>query len=83
MHNVRAHLEHIPPSKKHLEGLVIICCGVRWLFRKKAIESARLSREVTWEETIIGYKGYWKEVNKGKKPQALQKLQNYYKLLRN
>jgi len=23
MHNVRNHLEHIPPSKKHSEGLVI------------------------------------------------------------
>jgi len=61
-----------------------ICCGVRWLFRKKEIESAKLGREAAWEETIIGYKGYWKEIKKGGKPLGLQKLQSYYReLLRN
>ena len=61
-----------------------ICCGVRWLFRKKEIESAKLGREATWEEAIIGYKGYWKEIKKGGKPLGLQKLQSYYReLLRN
>jgi len=28
--------------------------------------------------TIIGYKGYWKAIKEGKKPDPLQKLQDYY-----
>jgi hypothetical protein len=58
-----------------------VCCGVRWLFRKKEIESAKLGREATWEETIIGYKGYGKAVKDGKNPKGLQKLQDYYREL--
>lgn len=34
-----------------------ICCGVRWLFRKKITASATLGRPATWIETIADYKG--------------------------
>ena len=43
--------------KKLLNPTANICCGVRWLFRKKITASAKLGRQATWIETIADYKG--------------------------
>lgn len=59
-----------------------ICCGIRWLFQKKKLASSRLGHEANWEETIIDYKGYGEDVKKGKIPDPLKRMQEYYALLR-
>lgn len=48
---------------------VQICVGIRWLFQKKLLASARLKREATWEETVADYKGYLPKLLK-KDPEA-------------
>lgn len=58
-----------------------ICCGVRWLFRKKITASSKLHREATWEEAIIEYKSYSKDISLNKIPMALVKLREYLKRL--
>lgn len=58
-----------------------ICCGIRWLFQKKRLATARLGRDATWEETIIDYKGYGEDIKNGKTPDALEKMRNYYNQL--
>lgn len=58
-----------------------ICAGVRWLFQKKKLASARLKRTATWEEAIIEYKGYWDEVGKGNDPKPMQHLREYFNRL--
>ena len=55
-----------------------ICCGVRWLFRKRLIASSKFGKEASWEDTIIDYKGYRKDVDNGKEPDALKKMRKYY-----
>lgn len=44
------HLQLLDPSAN-------ICCGVRWLFRKRITASSKLGREATWIETVADYKG--------------------------
>lgn len=34
-----------------------ICAGVRWLFHKRKLASAKLGRDATWEEAVHEYKG--------------------------
>ncbi len=34
-----------------------ICAGIRWLFRKRAIASDLLKRNVSWEEAVAEFKG--------------------------
>lgn len=58
-----------------------ICVGVRWLFQKKKLASARLKRTASWEEAIIEYKGYWDEVKKGNDPKPMQHLREYFNRL--
>jgi hypothetical protein len=44
-----------------------IAAGVRWLFQKRRLASAKLGRQATWEEAVAEYKAYlrrkknWKE----------------------
>ena len=39
-----------------------ICCGVRWLFRKKITASSKLGRHANWFEAVADYKGILKNV---------------------
>jgi hypothetical protein len=43
-----------------------IAAGIRWLFHKKRLASGKLKREATWEEGIVEYKAYSKEMIAGK-----------------
>jgi hypothetical protein len=58
-----------------------ICAGIRWLFQKQYLLSTHLHRDVSWEEVIIEYKGYWDEYSKGNIPDAIKKLRIYYHIL--
>jgi hypothetical protein len=60
---------------------VNICCGVRWLFRKQIIASARLGRKATWEEAVIEYKSYWDEMDNGNVPTAILRFRKFYQQL--
>jgi hypothetical protein len=34
-----------------------ICAGIRWLFQKQKLASAKLGRNATWDEAIFEFKG--------------------------
>lgn len=74
-HFVKKHIVHMPPSAEHPNGQIIerhehcavnpsanICCGVRWLFRKKITASSKLDRQATWIEAVADYKGILKNL---------------------
>ncbi len=50
--------EHV----KLLNPTANICCGVRWLFRKKITASSKLDRQATWIEAVADYKGILKNL---------------------
>lgn len=63
---LKEHLIHLTKDDVHEAGLSI-CAAVRWLFHKKNLASVvRLRREATWEEAILEYKGYLKDILTGK-----------------
>jgi hypothetical protein len=35
-----------------------ICVGIRWLFQKRKLSEAKDGKDVSWDKTIIFYKGY-------------------------
>ncbi|MEQ1666468.1 MAG: transglycosylase SLT domain-containing protein [Bdellovibrionales bacterium] len=39
-----------------------ISAGIRWLFHKKALLEKRKKRAVSWEEAVMDYKGYTKDL---------------------
>ncbi len=69
------------PRKELLNSSANICMGVRWLFQKHKLASIRLGREATWEEAIIEYKGYWKEIEAGRVPKGIENLRKFYNIL--
>jgi len=49
---------YITATKKDLnDPSVNICAGIRWLFRKKDIATAKLGYNASWEEAVYEYKG--------------------------
>jgi len=49
---------YITTTKKDLnDPNISICAGIRWLFRKKDIATAKLKRNASWEEAVYEYKG--------------------------
>ncbi len=52
---------------------VNICAGIRWLFQKRILSSARLERQATWLETVYDYKA----ASKGTKSEA-QKIMRIF-----
>lgn len=53
-----------------------IAAGVRWLFHKRDLVMKRLRREITWEETIMYYKGYKSKEH----PQMIKFMKMYQEL---
>lgn len=69
------------PWNKILDPTSNICMGIRWLFQKKKLASARLKRPASWDEAVIEYKSYWDQVNAGQIPQGLANFREFYQLL--
>ena len=59
-----------------------ICAGVRWLFQKRRLASAKLGREATWEEAVAEYKSYLKEYGKNPDHRGMGKFRKYYRKLK-
>ena len=43
------------------DPILNIAAGVRWLYHKKKLASAKLRRKATWEEAVAEYKSYLKD----------------------
>lgn len=71
-------------QKDILDPSTNICCGVRWLFRKKETASSRLRRDATWFEAIADYKSYLKDMieDKNYNPKGMIDLKSYYNRLK-
>ena len=57
-----------------------ISAGIRWLFQKKALLEKRKRRVVSWEEAVMDYKGYTKDL-KNKKKSAMTQWNKFLKRL--
>jgi len=65
-------------SKADIENPnLIICAGIRWLFRKQRTATSKFGREATWDEAIADYKSYFKDLDN---PQMLKLRKLYQKL---
>ena len=78
---LKNYLIHISHSK-YLDASANICSGIRWIFQKKKLASAKLKRDSTWDEAIIEYKGYWQAVKEGIDPEPMQRLRKFYRVLK-
>jgi hypothetical protein len=48
----------VSATRKELNDASInICAGVRWLFHKRKLASARTKQEASWEDVVYKYKG--------------------------
>ena len=63
-----------------------IAAGVRWLFHKRKLASAKLKREATWMEAAFEYKSVLRKPRnireKAQFPKIRAKLEKYYKQLK-
>lgn len=57
---LKDHIIEVRQKDLH-DPSINICCGIRWLFRKKETASDKLHRSATWFEAIADYKGYFKK----------------------
>ncbi|MEW6055923.1 MAG: transglycosylase SLT domain-containing protein [Bdellovibrionota bacterium] len=64
---LKNHLVNIS-QEETLNPNANICAGIRWLFRKRSLASARLKRTATWEEGVAEYKAYLRDMISGKDP---------------
>jgi hypothetical protein len=58
-----------------------IAAGTRWLFHKKHLLEKRLRRTVTWEEAVMEYKAYTRDLKKRDKS-ALRQREKFLTLYR-
>lgn len=58
-----------------------ICAGIRWLFHKRNLVSAKLGRKATWEEAVAGYKHYLEGYLKNPNYRGMKKFRKYYQRL--
>lgn len=82
-HFVNEYKEHVQPSEQHPDGIKIIHghCSTNPSHKRKLL-SARLKREVTWEEAVIEYKSYWGYIDTHRAmPKGIIDLRDYYKRL--
>lgn len=71
-------------QKDIVDPNISICAGIRWLFHKKKLASARLKREASWEEAVAEYKSYLRDIISGKNPnpENFQRFKEYYERLK-
>ena len=67
-----------------LDPSVNIYAGIRWLFHKKKLAESKQKRSISWEETLIHYKGYEREVKKnpGRVPDGMKNFFEFSDLLK-
>ena len=53
---LREHFVNLSTSDMKDPNLSI-CAGIRWLFRKKQLQEAKLKRSVSWRDVVAAYKG--------------------------
>ncbi len=58
-----------------------ICAGIRWLFEKRRLLSARLKRSVTWVETVWDYKAVKRAKTKKKAGEIKAEFNSFYEKL--
>ena len=62
-----------------------IAAGIRWLFQKRKLASARLKREADWMEAAFAYKGVLgrdrTKEQKRNNPGIRSKLRHFYEIL--
>ncbi len=68
---IRDHLVNID-QKEAYDPNLNIATGIRWLFHKKHLLQSRVGRPVSWEDAVMEYKSYTKDIA-AKKPKALKK----------
>ncbi len=71
-------------KKEIMDPSANIYAGIRWLFHKKYLTSKILGREASWKETIINYKGYWKDYlkNPNGKYSGMTNIYEHYEILK-
>lgn len=78
-HEIKDHLIELSKEQAS-DANVSVCAGIRWLFHKRRLASNRLKRDATWEEAVIEYKGYAKQMKSSPRtiPKGIQRLREYY-----
>ena len=72
---IRDHLVNID-QKEAYDPNLNIATGIRWLFHKKHLLESRVGRPVSWEDAVMEYKSYTKDIAT-KKPKALKKQMEF------
>lgn len=75
---IKDHLINID-QKEAYDPNLNIAAGIRWLFHKKDLLEKKKRREVTWEEAVMEYKSYAKDIAAGK-PRALKKQKEFLEM---
>lgn len=69
---------YITATKKDLNDPSInICAGIRWLFRKRDIATAKLGHWASWEEAVFEYKGL-DRVGKKRQKELWDRFKDYF-----
>lgn len=68
-----------------LNPSVNISSGIRWLFHKKFLAEKKMRKSLTWEESLIEYKGYMKDYlkNPNVSLKGLNVFKDHFKSLNN
>lgn len=73
---------YITATKKDLNDPSInICAGVRWLFRKRDIATAKLKHDASWEEAVFEYKGL-DQAPKARQKELWDRFKKFYERLK-
>lgn len=77
---VKNHLINID-QKDAYDSNLNIAAGIRWLFHKKHLLEHRTGLKTSWENAVMEYKSYTKDIA-AKKPQALKKQAEFVEFYR-
>jgi hypothetical protein len=74
---LKDHLIHLTHENAY-DASANICAGIRWLFRKKEIITAKMGSAATWDKAVAAYKSYLGDKNEDKE---MKNFHDNYKLL--
>lgn len=66
-------------QKEAFDPNLNICAGIRWLFHKKNLLEHKLNRSATWEEAVMEYKSFTRDLKQGKTT-AVQQQDKFRKI---